>query len=82
MIKNRMKRRCRFCRPSQSKKMVVNIEDIKIVNMELQPGHNLSMCMFFDVTNAAELRAAILRQSFEAAFINAQMVMFFNFFGV
>ena len=53
---------------------MVKLEDIKIVDMELQPGHNLSLCMFVDVTNAAELRAAILRSSYEAAFINALMV--------
>jgi hypothetical protein len=53
---------------------MVKIEDVKIVDMELQPGHTLSLCMFVDVTNAAELRAAILRQSYEAAFINAMMV--------
>mmetsp|Transcript_13733 Transcript_13733/g.29302 ORF Transcript_13733/g.29302 Transcript_13733/m.29302 type:complete len:182 (-) Transcript_13733:124-669(-) len=53
---------------------MVKFEDIKVVDMELQPGHSLSLCMFVDVTNAAELRAAILRQSYEAAFINALMI--------
>ena len=52
----------------------MKLEDIKVIKMDLHPGHSLSLCMFTQVSNAADLRAAILRQSYDAAFINAQMV--------
>jgi hypothetical protein len=53
----------------------MKIEDVKVINMELQPDHKLLVCMFVEVSNAAELRAAVLKQSYDAAFINAQMVV-------
>ncbi len=54
---------------------MVNASDLRIVEMELHPGHRLLLCMFSRVENSADLHAALLRQEFDAAFINAQMVL-------
>ena len=47
---------------------------MQVINMDLHPGHKISVCMFVEVSNSAELRSAILRQSYDAAFVNADMV--------
>jgi len=45
-----------------------------IVQFELFPSRTLLLCLVEGVTNAAELRQEVLKQKFEASFIDAAMV--------
>ncbi len=41
---------------------------------ELFPDHSITMCLFEEVSNAAELRKEVMAQKFDAAFLDATMV--------
>ena len=49
-------------------------ERVEKFAFDLFPSHNLSVCLFEDVQNAAEVRKDILAQKFDAAFLDATMV--------
>ena len=44
------------------------------IHFELFPTRSLSLCLVEGVTNAAELREEVMKQKFEASFIDASMV--------
>ena len=53
--------------------VLMALEDhVKVVDLELHPGHKLTLCLFVNVLNAAELHSKV--QCFDASFINAEMV--------
>ena len=46
------------------------------MHFELFPARSLSLCLVEGVTNATELREEVMKQKFEASFIDASMVAF------
>lgn len=49
-------------------------QSVEKFSFELFPDHSMTVCLFEDVTNAAEIRKEILAQKFDAAFLDATMV--------
>jgi len=47
---------------------------VEILSFELFPSHTMAVCLFEDVKNAAEIRAEVLQQKFDASFLDATMV--------
>eukprot|EP00802_Teleaulax_amphioxeia_P023357 Tamp_23922.p1 GENE.Tamp_23922~~Tamp_23922.p1 ORF type:complete len:182 (+),score=41.59 Tamp_23922:2-547(+) len=48
--------------------------EVMEMRFELFPARSLSLCLVEGVTNAAELREEVMKQKFEASFIDAAMV--------
>lgn len=46
----------------------------EVLQFELFPSHKMTVCLVEDVENAAELRAEVLQQKFDASFLDAAMV--------
>jgi hypothetical protein len=46
----------------------------EVLQFELFPSHTMTVCLVEDVENAAELRAEVLQQKFDASFLDAAMV--------
>jgi hypothetical protein len=49
--------------------------EVMEMRFELFPARSLSLCLVEGVTNAAELREEVMKQKFEASFIDAAMVL-------
>ncbi|KAJ1493912.1 kinase binding protein CGI-121-domain-containing protein [Baffinella frigidus] len=46
----------------------------EVLQFELFPSHKMTVCLVEDVENAAELRAEVLQQKFDASFLDAAMI--------